>query len=65
MADDYDDAIERVVELERAAVNAVHLLAILSMGVEGAIRREVCTAMNILAKPLNKERSSHGDEDRE
>ena len=69
MCYDYEDRIKElertVFELQVSAFKAKGLLASLSMGTDGAIRREVCTAMNILAKPLGKARSSHGDAERE
>ena len=73
LSEEYSYAMEsHMKELDRqlnmlrvAAFKAKDLLATLSMAVEGDVRREVCTAMNILAKPLGKARSSHGDAERE
>lgn len=56
---------ERIAELETAIYKSWSLLGPLSMGVEGAVRREVCTASNILGNVIGKGRSSHGDTERE
>ena len=50
-----------VCELQAAMLKAWRLLGAMSGGVDGSLRRQICTAYNILGKPLGKERSSHGD----
>ena len=56
---------ERIKELEAALYKAHGILGGLSMGAEGQMRKRICTAYNVVGKPLGKGRSSHGDPDDE
>lgn len=54
------DACERIVKLESACMEAVSLLHTLSMGTDGILRNQICSASNILDHVMGRRQSTHG-----